>query len=162
MIFNDSETVSNYIKVLHFFENLSRNVNLQMFGFDDFIETTNTTKKFAWNETEYPLLEGYYFSPFNVTSKNIAEKGNRESRRIVCWYEGLCYEYFKPIVEVSKNASFRDEQCKRLVSHGRWNRAPYPVYFRGAVAWNGNASMQWSTDGGCIKSLKYLNMFLIF
>ena len=109
-----------------------------MFGFDDVlseipVNNNTSTKKLVWNETEYPLLEGYYFSPFNLTSKNLIEKGDRESRRVVCWYEGLCYEYLKPQVKASENVTFRDSQCQQLVKHGRWNKAPYPVYFRGAV-----------------------------
>ena len=54
-----------------------------------------------------------------------------------------------------ENVTFRDSECEKMVKHGRWNKAPYPVYFRGAVAWNGNASMQWSTDGGCTPKVYY-------
>lgn len=132
-----------------------RKINLDMFGYDSnlaYIETNFLNRKII--ETEYPQLNGQYFSPFleNSTKETFTQSEN--SKKVVCWYEGLCYEYFEPAIEKHPDVSVRRNQCENMLRSGKWNKSPYPVFFRGAVSWNGNTSFQWDTQG-CVQRIYY-------
>lgn len=153
-IFIHLETIRNFFKPASNLYDL-RKVNLAMFGYDlSLADTEVTFSNRHIVETEYPQLNGKYFSPFATNKSRTEYETDPNSKKIVCWYEGLCYEYFKPAIEKNPDENFRKNQCENMLKHGKWNISPYPMYFRGAVSWNGNTSFQWDTEG-CTQRVYY-------
>merc|ERR1719220_1759347 len=129
--------------------NQMRVENLKMFGFDEalaYLPPVNSDFKLI--ETYYPLMDGSYFSPFNTTkAKNDnQDRQDRENNKIVCWNEGLCYEYIWPSIKPYESEQEAAQKCDLMTKVGSRNTSPYPVYFRGVVGWNGNETRQWTTN----------------
>ena len=72
-------------------------------------------------------MDGSYFSPFNTTKKENREQDrqDRENNKIVCWYEGLCYEYIWPRVAPYKTEEENTRKCNEMMRVGGWNTSPY-------------------------------------
>ena len=75
-------------------------------------------------------MDGSYFSPFNTTKeKNLyQDRGDRENNKIVCWYEGLCYEYVWPDVKKFVSEEENTIFCNQMTKIGSWNVSPYAVW----------------------------------
>lgn len=103
-----------------------------MFGFDERLAYMPPIQdKIEIVDINYSLFNGTYFSPFNTTRdrNRLQDRQDRDNNKIVCWYEGLCYEYEWPKVpafEEQKNL----QKCHEMTKFGKWNVAPYWVGFR--------------------------------